>query len=68
MEQELKQYINEQQKKIDAIYESVEKTRKYIQWTIIVSVICFVIPLVSLFIIIPILMNNYATMIGGLGM
>ena len=68
MDQELKEYIGEQQKKIDAIYDSVEKTRKYIQWTIIVSVIGFVIPIIALFIIIPILLNNYASMIGGLGM
>ena len=68
MDQELKERIDAQDKKIEQIYISVEKTKKYIQWTIIVSVFCFVIPLIALVIIIPILMNSYTSMIGGLGL
>ncbi len=39
--------------KIDAIYVSVEKTRKYFKWTMIVTVVLFVVPLIGLVFAIP---------------
>jgi type IV secretory pathway component VirB8 len=68
MDQELKERIDIQDKKIEQIYISVEKTRKYIQWTIIISVFCFVIPFIALIVIIPLFINGYTSMIGGLGL
>jgi hypothetical protein len=46
MEQEL-------EAKLDAIYKSVEKTRKYFLWTLVATVVAFVLPLLGLIIIIP---------------
>ncbi len=45
--------------KIDAIYISVEKTRKYFFWTMIITVVLFVLPLVGLVFAIPAFMTNY---------
>jgi len=39
--------------KIDAIYESVEKTRKYFMWTLIITVALVVLPLIGLMFVLP---------------
>jgi len=55
--------IDEQGVKIDAIYKSVEKTRKYFLAIIWVSVICFVLPLIGLIFVLPVFISSY---LGGL--
>ena len=59
METDLTQKISELETKIDAIYKSVEKTRKYFMWTLIITVALFVIPLIGLAFAIPAFMTNY---------
>lgn len=68
METELKQIIEAQQKKIDEIYVSVEKTRKYLYWTMIGTVAFFVLPLIAMVILLPSIIGKYTSMIGGLGL
>ena len=51
--EEVLQKIADLEKKADAIYKSVEKTRKYFMWTLILSVAFFVIPLIGLIFVIP---------------
>ena len=51
--EELLQRIEAQEKKIDAIYRSVEKTRKYFMWTLIITVCAILIPLLILPAVIP---------------
>jgi hypothetical protein len=58
--------IEEQEKKIDAIYVSVEKTRKYFQWTLIVTVVTIVVPIIILIILIPWLMGILSSSFSGL--
>ena len=58
--------LAELEAKIDAIYISVEKTRKYFMWTLIISVALFVLPLIGLVIAIPAFMNNYVGSVQGL--
>ena len=53
------QRIEELDKKIDAIYKSVEKTRKYFLWTMILSIAFFVLPLIGLVFVLPSFLNNY---------
>ena len=65
MEEVLKK-IEEQEKKIDAIYVSVEKTRKYFQWTLIITVVTIVIPIIILIVMIPWLMSTLSSAYGGL--
>jgi CHASE3 domain sensor protein len=66
MEQDILDKIEEQGKKVDAIYTSVEKTRKYFFWTMIITIATIVIPLVILMLAIPFLMNTLSSAYGGL--
>lgn len=45
--------LEEQSIMLKEIYKSCEKTRKYFQWTLIVTVITIVLPLLALVFIIP---------------
>lgn len=47
------------EKKIDAIYVSVEKTRKYIFWTVIVTIALVVLPSIGLLFAIPSFLSTY---------
>jgi hypothetical protein len=57
MEQIL-QKIEAQEEKINQIYVSVEKTRKYFLWTMIITIIAFVLPLIGLMFAIPAMLNT----------
>jgi len=59
MEQEIKTKLEEQNAKIDAILESVEKTRKYFLTTMWVTIAVIVIPMIGLFFVIPQFLNSY---------
>jgi type IV secretory pathway component VirB8 len=45
--------LGSQEEKLREIYKSVEKTRKYFLWTLILSLLFFVLPLIGLAIILP---------------
>jgi hypothetical protein len=60
MDTDLQKKLEDQEKKIDAIYRSVEKTRKYFQWTLIISVAVIVFPLIGLFFAIPKFIATFA--------
>lgn len=54
------QKILELEAKVDKIYKSVEKTRKYFLWTMIITIALFVLPLVGLLFAIPAFLSTYA--------
>jgi len=59
--------------KIDAILVSVEKTRNYFKWTMIITLVMFVIPLVGLVVFVPSFISSYDVVdgfdeISGLGL
>lgn len=58
MEQDILRKLEELDKKLDAIYKSVEKTRKYFLFTLIVSVVFVVLPLVGLIFVIPMFLRT----------
>lgn len=62
MEQDILRKIAETDAKIDKIYKSVEKTRKYFFWTMVISIAVVVIPLIGLGFAIPAFLKSY---IGG---
>ena len=66
MEPSIKEQLEAQAQKIDAIYESVEKTRKYFQIILWATVIMFVLPMVGLMFVIPSFIETYTTSISGL--
>ncbi|HWP61487.1 MAG TPA: hypothetical protein VN495_02710 [Candidatus Paceibacterota bacterium] len=59
---DLRQRLDQIEKKLDATFASAEKTRKYILWTVIVTVALFVLPLIGLVFILPSFINTYAQM------
>ena len=61
MEQEILRKIEELEKKIEAVYQSSEKTRKYFLWTLIITAIVIILPLVGLLIVIPQFLNTYSS-------
>ena len=60
MDEEMRQRLLELEKKIDAVYISAEKTRKYFLTTTIITVALFVLPLIGLFFAIPTFMSTYS--------
>ncbi len=66
MEQSIKEQLDAQAQKIDAIYESVEKTRRYFQIILWATVIMFVLPMVGLMFIVPSFIETYTTSMNGL--
>ncbi len=66
MDQELQKKLIEQELKLDAIYKSVEKTRKYFLIIIWVTIIMAVLPMIGLLFAIPKFLGVYSSL-GGLG-
>lgn len=62
---EMHQKLDLLEKKLDATFQSAEKTRKYILGTIIVTIVLLVLPLIGLVFAIPSFLNTYGQM-GGL--
>ena len=62
---EIRQRLDALEKKIDAVYVSAEKTRKYFLTVIIVSVVAFILPLIGLLFAVPSFLSTYGAM-GGL--
>ena len=58
MDDQIIQRLEAQGKKIDEVYRSVEKMRKYFMWTLIVSVAFIVLPLIGLMFAIPSFLNT----------
>ena len=66
MDSEVKQMLQEQDAVLGAIYESVEKTRKYFLVVMWVTVGAVVLPMLGMLIAIPKFINMYTTTLDGL--
>lgn len=66
MEQEYIQRFVDLEKKVNDIYISVEKTRKYFLWTMWTTIIMFVLPLIALGFVIPMFLSSYVGSLQGL--
>lgn len=65
MEEETKKRLDAQDELLEKIYISVEKTRKYFLWTLIISLVVFILPLIGLVFILPKFLNTYTRTLGG---
>jgi hypothetical protein len=63
MENEIDRKVDALDQKIDAIYLSVEKMRKYFFWTMVITVALVVFPMIGLIVAIPAFLGSY---VGGL--
>ena len=58
MDADIQNALEEHSQKLDKILTSVEKTRKYFMWTLILSIVFVVLPLVGLVFVIPQFLNT----------
>ena len=63
MENEIRTKLEEQDAKLDAIYKSVEKTRKYFLIIAWVTVAAVVLPIIGLLFAIPSFLKTYTSII-----
>jgi hypothetical protein len=66
MDTELVEKIKEQDAKLQAIWESVEKTRKYFKWVFWITIALIVLPLIAFIFVIPSFISSYTTQFEGL--
>jgi len=66
MEEDIKKRLDEQDQKLTAIYKSTEITRKMFLWTLIITVVMMVLPMIGLVVVIPIFLNNMMSAFDGL--
>jgi len=52
---------------MNEVYASVEKTRKYLMWTGIITLAVIVLPLIGMLFVVPSFLGNYTTTIETLG-
>lgn len=62
----MEEKLVELEKKIDAIYVSVEKTRRYFLWTLVITLVLLFLPLFGLIFAIPAFLNTLNTLPAGL--
>jgi len=66
MEEEILKRMRAQEEKIDQIYRSVEKTRKYFLWTLLATVIMFILPFLGIIVAIPWFIGVMSSTYGGM--
>ncbi len=60
MDEDMKQRMAVLEGKIDAIYATTEKTRKYFLWLLIITVVLVVVPSIGLVFAIPSFISTYS--------
>lgn len=63
MEQETIKKLTELEEKINRIYISVEKTRKYFLWTGIITIAIIVLPLIAMMFVLPSFIDTYSQLL-----
>ncbi len=62
MDPELASRLAALEKKLDATYQSAEKTRKYILTITVITVVAFALPLVGLVFAVPAFLSSYSSL------
>lgn len=60
MDSEIINRLNEQDKKLEAIYRSVQHVRRYLFWMLTISLVVVVLPLIGYIVIVPRLISIYS--------
>jgi len=66
MDENLDKKLVEIEKKLDAVHHSVEQMRKFFLWTLIITVVMVVLPLIGLAFVIPSYLSTLSGLTGGL--
>lgn len=64
MDEQLLQKLQAQDEKLDQIHQSVEKMRRYFLWTLIATLVTFLLPLIGLAFIIPFFLSTLGAAYG----
>ncbi len=67
MDSELQKKIESLEMKVDLVYKSVEKTRRYFLIVAWVSILAIILPLIGLVFALPAFMTSYTSALGGIG-
>lgn len=62
MNDDIQQQLRSHDIKLDAIYMSIEKMRRYFLWTLIITIAVIVLPLVGLFFALPSFLGAYSSL------
>jgi len=62
MDEETKRQMATLEAKIDAIYVTTEKVRKYFLWTLIITIALVVLPAIGLVFAIPSFLSSYSNL------
>ena len=61
MDQEIAAKIEALESKVDAVYRSSEKMRKYFLWTLVITAAVVILPLIELLFVIPQFISQYSS-------
>lgn len=64
---EIEDKLDANTKKLEEIYASVEKTRKYFLIILVINVLVFVVPLILAIFVVPAFLESYLGQLGSLG-
>ncbi|PIZ56587.1 MAG: hypothetical protein COY22_00600 [Candidatus Tagabacteria bacterium CG_4_10_14_0_2_um_filter_40_13] len=59
--EEILKRLEEQGKKLEEIHQSVEKMRKFFLWTLIITAVVIILPLIGLLFVIPQFLDIYTS-------
>ncbi|MFA6097079.1 MAG: hypothetical protein WC788_05620 [Candidatus Paceibacterota bacterium] len=65
-EEQILEMLKHNQAVMEQVYISVEKTRKYFLYSLIITILMFVLPLLGLIIVIPMFLNSYVGALNGI--
>ncbi len=57
----LENKIAEQQQILQTVAISTEKMRKYFQWSLILTIVFFVLPLIAMIFVVPMALSSYTS-------
>lgn len=65
-EEQIMEMLKQNREAMEKVYSSVEKTRKYFLYSLIITIVMFVLPLIGLVIIIPMFLSSYVGALNGI--
>lgn len=68
MEQEILEKLQQQEEKLEAVYQSMERLRKIFLWILVITVATVVLPIIAALIILPMVLNTLSSTYQGLGL
>jgi len=66
MDEDIKIRLDAQDEVLKKIFRSVEKTRQYFLWTLIITLVMFFLPLIGLIFLLPGFISTYTSALGGI--